>query len=258
MRILKCVVVDDEDLGRSVLRSAIAEDRDLLIVGEAANGQGAFTLIQEQLPDLLFLDIEMPVISGFELLEMLRFEGIRAPITIFVTAYDRYALQAFEEHAVDYILKPFDEARFRKAVQVAKQRAWADKQADSRIQDMLASVRTSRIAVRSQGRINFVRLQDIDWVESNGNYLTLHVGNATHVIRETMNSFEERLASFPFVRIHRSAIVNIDRIAELQPWYTGEYIVRLDSGKELTLTRTYRDNLLSLVRTAKPEKGMAL
>jgi two-component system LytT family response regulator len=257
MRTLKCVVVDDEDLGRSVLTSAIAEDRDLVVVGEAANGQEAFTLIQEQVPDLLFLDIEMPGISGFELLEMLRFEGVSAPVTVFVTAYDRYALQAFEEHAVDYLLKPFDEVRFRKAVDVAKQRARADKRADSRIQELLASVRTSRIAVRSQGRISFVRLETIDWVEARGNYLVLHVGAAEHLIRETMHSFEERLAAFPFVRIHRSAIVNIDRIVELQPWYTGEYIVRLDTGKELTLSRTYRDSLLSLIRNSKkPERDL--
>ena len=258
MRTLKCVIVDDETLGRSALKTAIADDRDLVVVGEAENGQEAFAVIQEHQPDLLFLDIEMPIMSGFELLEMLRFEGIPAPVTIFVTAYDRYALQAFEEHAVDYLLKPFDEARFAKAIAVAKQRAWADKQADPRLQDLLASVRTSRIAVRSQGRISFIRLETIDWVEAKGNYLVLHVGSAEHLIRETMRAFEERLVSFPFVRIHRSAIVNIDRITELQPWYTGEYIVRLDTGKELTLSRTYRDTLLALIRNSNtPERNLA-
>ena len=250
---LKCVVVDDEKLGREILCNVIAEDRDLTVVGEAGNGQEAFALIQAQNPDLLFLDIEMPGVSGFELLEMLRYEGVPVPTTVFVTAYDQYALRAFEAHAVDYLLKPFDEARFRRAVEVAKARARADRNVHSQqnVEDLLAAMRTARIPVRAQGRIVFVRLEAIDWVEASGNYLRLHVGTKEHTIRETMHSFEQRLSPYPFARIHRSAIVNLNRILDIQPWYTGEYIVRLDTGKELTMSRTYRDNLMSLVRKEK-------
>jgi two-component system, LytTR family, response regulator len=253
MNQVKCVVVEDEALARELLKNMILDDSELLLAGEADNGQDACTLIQQTQPELLFLDVEMPGLSGLEVLEALRFEGVPVPTTIFVTAYDKYALKAFEAHAVDYLLKPFDEARFQHAVKAAKARARAEKalkhgaNPDSGMDKLLVSMRNPKIAVRNQGKITLIRLETIDWVEASGNYLLLHVGKTIHTIRETMNSFAERLTRFPFARIHRSTIVNVNRISNIQPWYTGEYVIRLDTGAELTMTRTYRKNLAGLL-----------
>jgi len=248
---LTCVLVDDERLGRELLRTMIAEDEELAVLGESGSGQDAFALIQSGKPDLLFLDVEMPGMSGIELLEMLRFEGVPMPTIVFVTAYDRYALQAFDAHAVDYLLKPFDEARFRRAVAVAKSRTRADRglRQSDQVNQLVVAMRTARIPVRSHGTISFVPIDTIDWVEADRNHLKLHVGPVEHTIRETMNSFEQRLAPHPFARIHRSIIVNLNRIQNVQPWYTGEYIVRLDTGKELTMSRSYRKAFFATLGT---------
>src|SRR5262249_33943914 len=157
------------------------------------------------------------------------------------TAYDQYAIKAFDASAVDYLLKPFDEERFRKAVRAARKRLSAERQEQQGrvLEQFFAQRQSQRIPIRSKGgRIYFVRAKDIEWIEAEGNYLRLHVGKDEHLVRETMQSFEARLAGMPFARIHRSAIVNLEVIREVEPWYTGEYIVRLLNGKELTLSRT--------------------
>jgi two-component system LytT family response regulator len=248
---LTCIVVDDEVLGRTALRTAIVSDKELVIVGEARDGQSAYDLIVEQTPKMLFLDIVMPDMSGLELLQLLRSEAVPIPTVVFVTAWDRYALQAFEEQAADYLLKPFDEQRFRRACGNAKKRARAELAAQSgtRIDALLTRFQSGRIAVRERGRITFIDLELIDWIEADANYLRIHVGKDVHITRETLQAFESRLPNDRFLRVHRSAIVNTARIAEVQPWYTGEYVIKLDSKRELTLTRTYRDKFFSTMKS---------
>jgi two-component system LytT family response regulator len=221
----------------------MALDEDLELVGEAAEADAAVSLIENARPDLVFLDIQMPEINGLELLRVLESEQIPVPLVIFVTAYDRYALRAFEENAVDYLLKPFDEKRFQKAVASAKKRVRAEKMvAQASFQGLYFERMNQRVPIRARGgRIYFVRTMDIDWIEADGNYLRLHVADQQHEIRETMQSFEARLAGLPFLRIHRSVIINLERVREIRPWYTGEYAIHLSTGKELTLTRTYRE-----------------
>lgn len=241
---VRCVIVDDEVLAQQMLEICIASDAELELVGKVSDADSAVGLIEATRPDLLFLDVQMPEISGLELLEVLRSEGLNIPAIIFVTAYDKYAINAFEESAVDYLLKPFDEKRFQKAVTSAKKRLKADRQEGKPLSadPVFRSLQNQRVPIRSAaGRIYFVRVKDIDWIEADGNYLRLHVGEQVHPLRETMHALEVRLKGLPFIRIHRSTIVNIDRVKEVEPWFTGEYIIYLDSGKELTLTRTYRD-----------------
>jgi two-component system, LytTR family, response regulator len=249
-RKLTCVIVDDETLGRNAIRQVLAQDPDVNIVGEATNAETAYDLIESTHPDLLFLDIEMPEMSGLELLQLLRSEGVRMPTVVFITAWDQYAIRAFEAQAVDYLLKPFDDQRFRRACEVAKMRARADHAVHAaRLDAVLSGMQTGRIAIRKKGRISFIDIDVIDWVEADANYLHIHVGSETHVTRETMHSFETRLQGHRFARVHRSAIVNIARIREVEPWYTGEHVLKLDNGRELTLTRTYRDKFFATMNS---------
>jgi len=247
---LTCVIVDDEPLGRCALRAAIEADPELTIIGEAVDGQSAYELISRKPPSLLFLDIEMPEMSGLELLQLLRSEDIPMPTVVFVTAWDHYALQAFEAQAVDYLLKPFDQERFRRACQTAKTRARAQQALRSApdIDALLARFKSGRIAVRKKGRIFFVDLASIEWIEADANYLRIHVNNEVHTTRETLQAFEARLPLDRFLRVHRSAIVNLARVAGVQPWYTGEYILTLDTGCEVTLTRTYREKFFAAMK----------
>lgn len=248
---IRCLIVDDEPLSRGAIRDLAAQDPDLQIIGEACDVEEAVAAIARHRPDLLFLDIQMPEASGFQVLEMLQERGLRSPVTIFVTAYDQYALQAFEARALDYLLKPIDGQRFLKAVSAAKSRVTADSawQTANKLADLVASNpllrrRSGRVPVRSaDGRIFFVALDDVEWIEASGNYINLHTRGGTHTLRETITSFEDRFHSSQFIRIHRSAIVNSDHVQEVQPWFTGEYVVRLKSGKELTLSRGYLRNL---------------
>ena len=199
-------------------------------------------------PDLVFLDVQMPGASGFEVIEAVG--AARMPLVVFVTAYDQYALRAFDVHALDYLLKPFDRERFHEALVRARQtleraverrsraasaRARAGSQADAQ--------RLDRFVIKSGGRVFFVRADEIDWIEAAGNYVKLHVGNDAHLFRETMNAIEAQLDSDTFFRIHRSHIVNIERVKELQPWFNGEYVVVPANGTRLTLSRSYRDKL---------------
>jgi len=251
---IRCLVVDDEPLAREAIRSLIALDSALELVGEAGDGQGAIRAIEELQPDLLFLDVQMSEVDGFEVLQELVARRLQLPLTIFVTAYDSYALRAFEAHALDYLLKPVREERFKDAVSVAKSRIALDRsrQATSELAGLLArsdflTGRPRRLPVKVKGRIVFVRLDQVEWIESEGNYVRLHVPGESYSLRETLSAVEARLDPTQFMRIHRRSIVNINLIRDLRPWFTGEYIVRMQSGKELTLTRTYRHNLHRLI-----------
>jgi len=250
---LRCLIVDDEPLAREAIRSHAARDADLTVVGEATDGMDAIHAVETLHPDLLFLDVQIPMGDGFDVLQDLASRRVRLPATIFVTAHDDYALRAFEAHALDYLLKPVREERFRDAVSVARARILAEH--DSREADRLAELvargdlphRRSKLPVKVDGNIVLVPLERIEWIESKGNYVVLHLADRSYLVRDTMTALESRLDPLLFARIHRSAMINLDHLEQLRPWFTGEYIVRLLSGKELTLTRTYRENLLTLI-----------
>ncbi|HEU5182472.1 MAG TPA: LytTR family DNA-binding domain-containing protein [Candidatus Polarisedimenticolia bacterium] len=251
---IRCLVVDDEVLAREAIRAYVHADPGLEIVGEAADGPSAVQEIERLRPDLVFLDIQMPEMDGFQVLQRLAERSCPLPLTIFVTAYDSHALRAFEAHALDYLLKPLREERFRDAVLSARSRIAAERgsQVASQLADFLAGSnflirRTSRLPIKEKGRIFFLQLDQVEWIESEGNYVRLHLGGESHLHRQTLQALEAELDPSQFMRIHRSVIINILRIKDLRPWFTGEYIVRMLSGKELTVTRTYRDNLRRLL-----------
>jgi two-component system LytT family response regulator len=244
----RVLIADDEPLARERLRMLLADEDWIDIVAECADGASAIGAIEKLHPDLVFLDVQMPGATGFDVIQTV---GVtRMPFVIFVTAYDRYALKAFDVHALDYLLKPFDRDRFQQAVIRARQQL--ERQTSGELERrLLALVRElkpapqhlDRFVVKSSGRVFFVRTEEIDWIEAAGNYVKLHVGTDAHLFRETMNSIEAKLDPHHFFRIHRSHIVNMERIKELQPWFNGEYVVVLQSGLRLTLSRGYREKL---------------
>jgi len=245
---IRTLIVDDEPLCRERLRTLLADDPDFTIVGECGDGAEAVATLRETPCDLVFLDVQMPVMDGLEVVEAIGPE--RMPTVIFVTAYDRYALRAFEVQALDYLLKPFDRERFEKALGRAKAHVQRDQSAEASRQllALLGDTRPGRkhlerLVIKSGGRIFFLKMEEIDWIEAAGNYLRLHVGSETHLLRETMNALEGRIDPERFLRIHRSTIVNIERIREIQPLFHGDYVVLLRDGTELTLSRTYRQRL---------------
>jgi len=206
------------------------------------------TAIHDDSPDLVFLDVQMPEMSGFEVIEAVGSE--KMPLVIFVTAYDQHALKAFQVRALDYLLKPFDRERFSDSLQRARKQLEREETGDlgRRLLALVKDLRrdqpkSDRLVVKSGGRLFFLRTDEIDWVEAAGNYVRIHVGPASHLLRETMNALEGRLDGEKFFRIHRSRIVNMERIQELQPWLNGEYAVVLRSGTRLTLSRGYREKL---------------
>lgn len=250
MRKTSVLIVDDERLSRKRMRRLLSAEQDMDVIGECATGQEAIAFIHQSRPDVLFLDIQMPQVDGFEVLQAVSFA--RVPIVIFVTAYDEYAVRAFEVHAFDYLLKPFDRNRFQETVQRARSQLQQLQtgELNQRLTALLDSLNgrrrlADRIAVKTGGHVVFVKTQNIDWIEAADNYVCLHCGTETHALRETMNSLESRLDSSRFLRIHRSTIVNVDRIKELQPWFRGDYLVILHDATQLTLSRNYRERLKS-------------
>jgi len=249
---IRTLIVDDEPLARERIKRFLASERDLEPVGEAADGREAVACILALRPDLVFLDIQIPELDGFGVLEAVGVEQM--PAVIFVTAYDRYALQAFDVNALDYLLKPYNHERFRKAVERARAQfssAPAAGELNERLLSLLENFKTEprhleRLMIKSSGRVFFLRTEEIDWIEAEGNYLRLHVGRDAHLLRETMNRLASKLNNDKFLRIHRSTLVNIERIKELQPLFSGDYVVILRDGKQLTLSRSYRDKLLEL------------
>jgi two-component system LytT family response regulator len=245
---IRTLVVDDEPLARERVMSLLQQETDVEIVGECSDGTQAVSAIQEQSPDLVFLDVQMPGCDGFEVIRNIGAD--RMPTVVFVTAYDEYALQAFEVHALDYLLKPFGKDRFQQTLRHARE-ALERRRAGDLGRRLLALVhdvkpepqRVERLVVKSGGRVFFLRTEEIDWIEAAGNYVRLHLGTESHLFRETMNRMESRLDTRRFARIHRSRIVNTERIKELQPWFNGDYVVILRDGQRLTLSRGYREKL---------------
>jgi two-component system LytT family response regulator len=238
-------------LARERLLQLLKSEPEIEVVGECSDGQEAVAAIQKDAPDLIFLDVQMPELDGFGVLEAVKAEP--APVIVFVTAHDKFALRAFEVHAVDYLLKPFDRERFQKALgraveRVKNREAASPTQAQSAL---LAELKPpakplERLAIKTSGRVIFVKLSEVDYIESAHNYVELHVEKQSHLLRETLNSIEARLPADKFVRISRSVIVNIERVKELQPLFYGEYTVTLQNGVRLTLSRRYRDKLQQL------------
>ncbi len=247
---MRTLIVDDEPLARERIRTLLRDEPDIELIGECADGKEAVSAIQRKNPELLFLDVQMPEMDGFAVLDAVGPE--RVPAVVFVTAYDRYALRAFDVHALDYLLKPFDRERFQKALERARAQVGERGKLGDRLLALLKDIKEEpkhpeRFVIKSAGRVFFLRADEINWVEAAGNYVQLHVGSSTHLMRETMGGLEARLDPEKFVRIHRSTIVQVDRIKEMQPAFHGDYIVILQDGARLNLSRSYREKLQALL-----------
>jgi two-component system LytT family response regulator len=241
---IRTLVVDDEVLARQRLLRLIQDQPDLQVVGECSNGLEAVRDIEALAPDLVFLDIQMPELDGFGVIQEVGAD--RMPAILFVTAYDRFALKAFEAHALDYLLKPFDPERFEAAL--TRVRTWIQGQARPGLGPLLEQVRqerppADRLLVKDGDRYVFLRPASIQWVEAEDNYVRIHVEGTSHLVRQTMGGMLERLGPGRFRRIHRSAIVNLDYIGHLEPWTGGDFRVVMRDGSHLTLSRTYRGQL---------------
>jgi two-component system, LytTR family, response regulator len=252
---VKTLIVDDEPLARRNLRVLLKDDPNIEIIGECRNGPEAVKAIKSCAPDLIFLDIQMPEMNGFDVLEKVGAERIQA--IIFVTAFDQFALKAFEVHALDYLLKPFDEARFEKALRQAK--VQIEQREINKLSNKLLALLEAResdrerrpqqksylhrLMIKLANRVVLLNVDEIDWIEADGNYAKLHVGRKAHLLREKMNDLETQLDPDRFVRIHRSIIVNLDRVKELHPHFNGDYIVVLNDGTQLRLSRSRREHL---------------
>ena len=235
------LIIDDEPLARASIAALLGDDADVLVVGEGSGVDGA-ALIARLRPDILLLDIQMPEVDGFALLEMVGADAV--PVVIFTTAYDRYALRAFEVHALDYLLKPFTDARFASAMQRAKQQLAERRQglADARIAALLRAQQSPRrrFLVPARGKTVVVDASSIDWIEASDYYITLHCGAQAHLLRETMDEVERQLDPQQFARVHRSAIVNLARVTEIHPLFRGDCELRLQDGATVRLSRSRR------------------
>lgn len=268
-RKIRALIVDDELLAHKALRSMLKDDPEMEVIAECRNGREAVQIIREQSPDLVFLDIQMPEMDGFQVIEEIGAE--RMPVTVFVTAYDKHALRAFEAHALDYLLKPFDHDRFNTALQRAKTFVRQQKLGDINeslfavLKDLKPQSNESlpdshkiahrepidRVAIKASGRVYFLKTDEIDWIEAEGDYLSLHAGSQTHLIRETMEKFHAKLDAKNFLRIHRSTIVNTERIKDIRPFFKGDYVITLTNGKRLKSSRSYRHEVQALLDEAR-------
>ena len=240
---IRVLIVDDEPPARRNLTLLLARDADVEVLGEYGSGRDALTAIRQLSPDLVFLDVQMPEFDGFDIVEML---GNQAPEIIFVTAYDQYALRAFDAGALDYVLKPFDNARFERALARAKERIALSRRATPKLE---------RLVIKCSGEVRFIRISDIDWIEAEDYYACVHVGARRHLLRRSLADLEKDLASANFCRIHRSAIVNLDRIKTLNLNSEGEYNVVLENGSELRLSRRHRKELQSRLSAVSGQAG---
>lgn len=248
MAVIRALVVDDEPPARRKLRRFLESEPDMRVVGEAGSGSEAVEAIRGLEPDLVVLDVQMPGLDGFGVIAALGDDEL--PEVIFATAYDEYALRAFDVHAVDYLLKPFDRERFRVALARARQRiARGDEDVLERVRRLVAEARREeedhleRLLVEERGREILVPVASIDWLEAGGNYVTVHAGGRSHLVRSTLKSLVARLPSRQFVRVHRSAAVNLDRVVELRPQGHGDYTIVLDGGAVVPMSRRYRARL---------------
>jgi two-component system LytT family response regulator len=247
---LRAVIVDDEPLARRRVHDLLAREGDIEVVGEARDGYEAGELIRSLSPDIVFLDVQMPEMDGFGVIETIGAE--RFPAVVFTTAYDHYAIPAFEVNAVDYLLKPLDPDRFRQSLERARAHLGRRETLKAELVSILQSLPSrrrflDRLVVRSGGRITFLRTDEIDCIEACGNYVKLCVGTEEHLLRMTMSALQARLDPERFLRIHRSTIVNVERVKELQSTFHGEYVVVLRSGRRVTLSRGYRDRLQQIL-----------
>lgn len=258
---IRAIIVDDEPLARRGVRARLAREEDVEVVAEAASGHEATHLIQELAPDLVFLDVQMPRIDGFAVVDTVGAEAM--PVTIFVTAYDQHALRAFQAHALDYVLKPIDDARFSEALARARRRIEERRESalGKKLFAFLAAAGApapapqagtkepnhhrpvERFLIKNGGRVLVVPVEEIDWIEAAGDYVRLHAGKTAHLLRETMANVEGQLDPHHFARIHRSTIVNLSQVRELHPHFNREYVVVLKDGTSLKLSRSYRDRL---------------
>lgn len=249
---IRVVIADDELLARKFIRRMLKQDPEVEIVAECSNGADAVATIRKEKPDLIFLDVQMPEMDGFAVLDALRLDHL--PEIVFTTAYESYAVRAFELHALDYLLKPFDQVRFKAALKYAKERFHSQHEEDKRLQvgTLLESIRAQReyldrIIIRADGRITFLHTREIDWIEADDKYVHLHNGKNAKMVRQTLTAIESQLDPKKFVRVHRSAMVNVDRVKELQPLFNGEHSLILEDGTRLTLSRKYKDKLFELL-----------
>ena len=246
---IRALVVDDEPVARDRVVRLLQQQADIELVGECSNGLETVTAIEQLSPDLVFLDVQMPGATGFDVINAVGAD--KMPMVIFVTAYDRYALRAFEVHALDYLLKPFSSIRFRATLAHARDQLHRHHAGElgrklltlaPTLWDKPGGPRPERLLVRSAGRVHFVRTAEIEWCEAAGNYVRLHVGQDSHLFRETMNSLESKLDPRQFVRVHRSTIVNVEQIEQLRSSLGGESTVLLRNGVKVTLSRGYRES----------------
>ena len=245
---IRSLIVDDEPLARARINELLARESDIDVIAECATGADAVSAIVAREPDLVFLDVQMPELNGFGVLEQLA--GRRLPVIVFVTAHDAYALKAFEVHALDYLLKPFDRDRFRRTLDRARDtiQSRSSGDFDRRLGELLSQVGDGRqyvrrMVVKGDEASVLLQVKDIDYFESAGNYIRICVGKDRYLLRETMNGLESTLDPGQFVRIHRSFIVNLDRVRGFEPYFHGDYVVRLHDGRSLTLSRTFRDRV---------------
>jgi len=243
--VIRTVLVDDELLALARLRRLLEAEPDVAIVAECTSGREAIDAVTAFRPDVVFLDVQMPEIDGFEVLRAVSPDN--APCVVFVTAYDAHAVRAFQVRAVDYLLKPIDGERVQQAVarvrQSREQATAAERYAALR--DILDDLKTTakRLLVRDKGRARPIRVDEIDWIDAVGNYARLHVKGHTHVLRTTLRRLEDRLGPAHFCRVHRSALINLDRVTEVQPWASGDSVVILSDGARLRVSRRYRVEL---------------
>jgi two-component system LytT family response regulator len=239
---IRVVIADDEPLARERVRELLAQRQDVVVAGEARDGEEALRLIHEQRPDLVLLDVQMPGLDGFEVLGELE----QTPAVVFITAFDEYAVRAFEVRALDYLVKPFHRARFHEAIDRAIARPAAPD-----LRALIAELRPShltRFVVRSAEEITFVRAADVAWIESAGNYVCLHTANGEHTVRTSLRQLESRLDPAVFVRVHRSAVVNLDYVQKLEPHFHGEYVITLRDGSRLASSRSYSGRLRQMLK----------
>jgi two-component system LytT family response regulator len=252
---VRTLLVDDEPLARRRLRALLAGEPEIEIVGEAANGTSAVKAIASEKPDLVFLDVQMPGLDGFSVLR--ETSRVHQPLVVFVTAHDDHAIRAFDVQALDYLVKPVSEPRFREAVRRAVSRVRSGsthdlaRQMAALLQNAAsapAPAAAGRIPIKRDGSVTFVRVEDVDWVEADGDFVRVHAGKDTHMLRETMAEITSKLPAERFARVHRSVIVNTDRIREIQPWFKGDYVLILQDGTRLRSGRTYRETVQKLIR----------
>jgi len=251
----KVLIVDDEPLARHRIREMLKGDREVEIVGEARDGGEAIEAIKAHAPDIVFLDVQMPDMNGFDVLKLAATN--HPPLIVFVTAYDQHALHAFEVHAVDYLMKPFDRRRFAQALGHAKAQLHLKQRPDTaaiikRLEEFKGEVRyLQRFAIKTGEAVVFIRAAEVDSIEAEGNYVRLNVANSSYLLRETLNSVESKIDPRMFVRIHRSTIVNMNRVKELQIWARGEYRVVLQNGACHPLSRGYREHFDTLIKAGQ-------